>query len=97
VQVTVWRVRTTVPVPGATFVAEVTRPPDRVRAIHPCPHDLLVRLRLSRVAQPGVAHHVTLRGNNRRQVLFTDADRGFSLALVRGRAGLFAWPSGRGA
>ena len=38
--------------------------------------------RRPRVIIPGVAHHVTQRGNNRQQVFFSDADRRFYLHLL---------------
>lgn len=39
--------------------------------------------RLSRVVIPGVAHHVTQRGNRRLPIFFCDDDRAAYLALVR--------------
>jgi REP-associated tyrosine transposase len=36
---------------------------------------------------PGVAHHVTQRGNNRQDVFFTDDDRGAYLSFLRESAG----------
>ena len=38
--------------------------------------------RRPRVIIPGVAHHVTQRGNNRQQIFFSDADRRFYLHLL---------------
>jgi len=38
--------------------------------------------RLARVVAPGVAHHVTQRGNRRQQVFFTDADYRLYLELL---------------
>jgi REP-associated tyrosine transposase len=42
--------------------------------------------RTARVVVPGVAHHVTQRGNNRQEVFFTDADRRFYLNILREQA-----------
>ena len=39
--------------------------------------------RLARVVIPGLAHHVTQRGNGRRQVFFSDADYALYLRLLR--------------
>lgn len=39
--------------------------------------------RLARIVIPGVAHHVTQRGNRRLPVYFSDADRTLYLALLR--------------
>lgn len=39
--------------------------------------------RLSRVVIPGVAHHVTQRGNRRQPVFFSDEDRALYLKLLR--------------
>lgn len=39
--------------------------------------------RLSRIVLPGVAHHVTQRGNRRLPVFFGDEDRALYLALLR--------------
>ena len=39
--------------------------------------------RMARVVVPGVAHHVTQRGNNRQAVFFTDDDRQLYLTLLR--------------
>jgi putative transposase len=38
--------------------------------------------RLARIVIPGVAHHVTQRGNRRLPIFFTDADRAAYLALL---------------
>lgn len=45
--------------------------------------------RSARLVQPGLPHHVTQRGNERKQVFFTDADRRFYLDLIADRAPLF--------
>lgn len=42
--------------------------------------------RLPRIVVPGVAHHVTQRGNNRRQVFFGDADYRCYLDILRRHA-----------
>src|SRR5687767_1519891 len=52
--------------------------------------------RLARIVIPGVAHHVTQRGNRRLPVFFSDDDRKLYLELVRegcARAGVrcLAW------
>lgn len=39
--------------------------------------------RLARIVLPGIPHHVTQRGNGRRQTFFTDEDYRFYLALLR--------------
>jgi putative transposase len=39
--------------------------------------------RIARIVIPGVAHHVTQRGNRRQPVFFSDDDRRLYLALVR--------------
>lgn len=39
--------------------------------------------RLARVVIPGLAHHVTQRGNGRQQVFYSDADRALYLRLLR--------------
>jgi putative transposase len=39
--------------------------------------------RVARITIPGVAHHITQRGNNRQQVFFVDDDRGLYLELLR--------------
>ena len=39
--------------------------------------------RLARIVIPGVAHHVTQRGNRRQPVFFSDDDRKRYLALIR--------------
>jgi REP element-mobilizing transposase RayT len=39
--------------------------------------------RFARIVLPGVAHHVTQRGNRRQPVFFSDADRRRYLDLVR--------------
>jgi len=39
--------------------------------------------RRSRVVIPGFPHHVTQRGNNRRDVFFSDAERETYLKLLR--------------
>ena len=39
--------------------------------------------RQRRVVIPGIAHHVTQRGNNRRNVFFTDEDRKLYLSLLK--------------
>lgn len=39
--------------------------------------------RVARIVVPGVAHHVTQRGNNRQDVFFTDDDRRFYLKTLR--------------
>jgi putative transposase len=39
--------------------------------------------RLARIVIPGVAHHVTQRGNRRQPVFFSDDDRRLYLELVR--------------
>ncbi|HPD16451.1 MAG TPA: transposase [Planctomycetota bacterium] len=38
--------------------------------------------RIARIVIPGLAHHVTQRGNNRQDVFFTDDDRAAYLALL---------------
>jgi len=40
--------------------------------------------RRARVIVPGVAHHVTQRGNNRQQVFYSVEDRGLYLDLLTG-------------
>jgi len=42
--------------------------------------------RISRVVVPGLAHHVTQRGNNRQDVFLTDADRIAYLQILRHQA-----------
>ena len=42
--------------------------------------------RQRRVVIPGIAHHVTQRGNNRRNVFFTDEDRESYLSLLKEHA-----------
>jgi putative transposase len=42
--------------------------------------------RLARVVVPGVAHHVTQRGNNRQDVFFVDEDRRVYLELLQEQA-----------
>jgi putative transposase len=42
--------------------------------------------RLARVVVPGVAHHVTQRGNNRQDVFFVDEDRRVYLELLTEQA-----------
>jgi putative transposase len=44
--------------------------------------------RLSRIVIPGVAHHVTQRGNRRQPVFFSDDDRRLYLELVRPELGI---------
>jgi putative transposase len=44
--------------------------------------------RLSRIAIPGVPHHVTQRGNNRQDIFFTEEDRSFYLESVAKYSGL---------
>lgn len=39
--------------------------------------------RIARIVVPGVAHHVTQRGNNRQDVFFTDDDRRLYLTLLK--------------
>jgi hypothetical protein len=39
--------------------------------------------RQRRVVIPGIAHHITQRGNNRRNVFFTDEDRELYLSLLK--------------
>jgi putative transposase len=39
--------------------------------------------RIARIVVPGVAHHVSQRGNNRQDVFFTDDDRRLYLKLLR--------------
>jgi hypothetical protein len=39
--------------------------------------------RQRRVVIPGIAHHITQRGNNRRHVFFTDEDRELYLSLLK--------------
>lgn len=39
--------------------------------------------RLARIVIPGVAHHVTQRGNRRQPVFFSDNDRKLYLELLR--------------
>ena len=46
--------------------------------------------RKARVVIPGVAHHVTQRGNNRLDVFFVDADRAVFLQYLREAARMFA-------
>ena len=51
---------------------------------------------LARIVIPGVAHHVTQRGNRRLPVFFSDDDRSLYLALLRegcvkARVRCFAW------
>ena len=38
--------------------------------------------RIARIAIPGVPHHITQRGNGRRAIFYTDADRGTYLDLL---------------
>jgi putative transposase len=45
--------------------------------------------RVARIVVPGVAHHVTQRGNNRQQVFFSDDDRALYLALLKAEAERF--------
>jgi putative transposase len=45
--------------------------------------------RTARIVVPGVAHHVTQRGNNRQDVFFTDDDRRFYLKTLREQAERF--------
>jgi putative transposase len=45
--------------------------------------------RAARIVVPGVAHHVTQRGNNRQDVFFTDDDRRFYLKPLREQAERF--------
>lgn len=52
--------------------------------------------RLARVVVPGIPHHVTQRGNDRRDVFFCDDDRRMYLAILRdhcrrSRLSLLAW------
>ena len=50
--------------------------------------------RLARVVVPGVAHHVTQRGNRRQQTFFQEEDYGAYLALLGewcGRCGVEVW------
>jgi len=50
--------------------------------------------RLARVVVPGVAHHVTQRGNRRQETFFTEEDYAAYLALVGewcGRCGVEVW------
>jgi putative transposase len=52
--------------------------------------------RLARIVIPGLAHHVTQRGNRREQVFFSDADYQFyidelSAAAKRAKAQIWAW------
>ena len=42
--------------------------------------------RVARVVVPGVAHHITQRGNNRQDVFFTDDDRRFYLKTLRAQS-----------
>ena len=42
--------------------------------------------RRARIVVPGLAHHVTQRGNYRQQVFFTDVDRRFYLSALREEA-----------
>jgi putative transposase len=39
--------------------------------------------RIARIVIPGIAHHVTQRGNNRQDVFFTDADRLLYLSILK--------------
>jgi len=39
--------------------------------------------RLAHIVIPGVAHHVTQRGNRRQQAFFCDDDRSLYLGLLR--------------
>jgi putative transposase len=45
--------------------------------------------RTARIVVPGVAHHITQRGNNRQDVFFTDDDRRFYLKTLREQAERF--------
>lgn len=45
--------------------------------------------RTARIVVPGVAHHVTQRGNNRQDVFFTDDDRRFYLKTLREQTSRF--------
>jgi len=52
--------------------------------------------RLARVVLPGIAHHVTQRGNGRAQTFFSDEDYGLYLSLLDGHCGeagvgIWAW------
>ena len=50
--------------------------------------------RLARIVIPGVAHHVTQRGNRRQQVFFTDGDYAEYRALIAqscSAAGVAVW------
>jgi putative transposase len=42
--------------------------------------------RVARIVIPGVAHHITQRGNNRQDVFFADDDQRFYLAMLRAQA-----------
>ncbi|MBI2685202.1 MAG: transposase [Acidobacteria bacterium] len=39
--------------------------------------------RIARIVVPGIPHHITQRGNNRRQVFFTDRDYSLYFRLLR--------------
>jgi putative transposase len=45
--------------------------------------------RVARIVVPGVAHHVTQRGNNRQDVFFVDDDRRVYLSLLGDRAAAY--------
>jgi putative transposase len=45
--------------------------------------------RIPRLVLPGIPHHITQRGNNRRQVFFNDADHRLYLRLLRENADKF--------
>ncbi len=47
-------------------------------------------LRQARLVAPGLAHHVTQRGNNRQDVLFVDTDRAVYLELLREQGAKYA-------
>ncbi len=42
--------------------------------------------RVARIVIPGVAHHVTQRGNNRQDVFFVEDDRGVYLRLLKAQS-----------
>ena len=46
-------------------------------------------VRRARIVIPGVAHHVTQRGNNRQDVFFTDDDRRMYLDILENTFGQF--------
>ena len=46
-------------------------------------------VRRARVVVPGIAHHITQRGNNRQDVFFTNGDRKYYLQLLEKQSGIY--------